>query len=327
MLNKNQSNKWNSWKYVLIIPALAAFFFYFQVKVVAQERPGQDIIAPPPPGHVDIVVDKNTSDAELKEHSERLKKEEDIKLKFSKVKRNGNGEIIAIKAEFKDKSGKKGVTQLASDNPIDPIHFFKGNDGAIGFGRPKRNDVHVYVDRDEHRDEDRDENHKEFKYDYNYNYNYNKDRHEDPERPEGAEAPEAPEPPEALDQGNMHLLKDEDGMVISINGDDVNIDVAKIVADAERQANEANANIDLHKITADALKQASDQLKKLSENADARDAMKRAGVKMDMKLNTDKARAEMEQTRAEMASMRAEMAKLRAEVQKDRAKAKAKQSK
>jgi hypothetical protein len=38
MLNKIQSNKRNSWKYAMILPALVAFMFLFQVEVVAQEK-------------------------------------------------------------------------------------------------------------------------------------------------------------------------------------------------------------------------------------------------------------------------------------------------
>jgi hypothetical protein len=38
MLNKNQSNKRNSWKYAVVLPLLGAFLFLFQVKVVAQEK-------------------------------------------------------------------------------------------------------------------------------------------------------------------------------------------------------------------------------------------------------------------------------------------------
>lgn len=38
MLNKNQSKKWNSWKYTLVLPALVAFVFLFQIKVIAQEK-------------------------------------------------------------------------------------------------------------------------------------------------------------------------------------------------------------------------------------------------------------------------------------------------
>lgn len=38
MLNKNQSKKGNSWKYLSILPALVAFVFLFQINVVAQEK-------------------------------------------------------------------------------------------------------------------------------------------------------------------------------------------------------------------------------------------------------------------------------------------------
>ena len=38
MLNKNQSKKRNSWKYLSILPALVAFVFLFQIEVVAQEK-------------------------------------------------------------------------------------------------------------------------------------------------------------------------------------------------------------------------------------------------------------------------------------------------
>jgi hypothetical protein len=38
MLNKNQSNKKNSWKYAVVLPLLGAFLLLFQVKVVAQEK-------------------------------------------------------------------------------------------------------------------------------------------------------------------------------------------------------------------------------------------------------------------------------------------------
>lgn len=38
MLNKNQSNKRNYWKYAAVLPLLGAFLFFFQVKVVAQEK-------------------------------------------------------------------------------------------------------------------------------------------------------------------------------------------------------------------------------------------------------------------------------------------------
>ncbi|SDX40699.1 M56 family metallopeptidase [Flavobacterium degerlachei] len=38
MLNKNQSKKRNSWKYLSILPALIAFILLFQIEVIAQEK-------------------------------------------------------------------------------------------------------------------------------------------------------------------------------------------------------------------------------------------------------------------------------------------------
>ena len=38
MLNKNQSKKRNSWKYLSVIPALVAFVLLFQIEVIAQEK-------------------------------------------------------------------------------------------------------------------------------------------------------------------------------------------------------------------------------------------------------------------------------------------------
>jgi hypothetical protein len=37
-VKQNQSKKINSWKYALVLPALVAFVFLFQVKVIAQGK-------------------------------------------------------------------------------------------------------------------------------------------------------------------------------------------------------------------------------------------------------------------------------------------------
>ncbi|MCG2612095.1 hypothetical protein LZZ90_11310 [Flavobacterium sp. SM15] len=142
MLNANQSNKRNSWKYFVVLPLLAFFMFQFQMKVLAQEKSlprvenRQENLKV-----ISMVIDKNTSDAEIKKDIETIKKEAGVTLKVSKVKRNSNGEITAIKVDYKDKDGKKGTTQVASDEPIQPIHFFKETDqngkGSIGFGAPR----------------------------------------------------------------------------------------------------------------------------------------------------------------------------------------------
>jgi len=56
MLNKNQSNKRNSWKYLFVLPLLGAFLFVFQVKVVAQEK-----AVPKQETKTDLKIEKNLS--------------------------------------------------------------------------------------------------------------------------------------------------------------------------------------------------------------------------------------------------------------------------
>lgn len=136
MLNKNQSNKRNSLKYALVLPVLAAFVIFFQVKVIAQEKL-QEKREITNTGNVTFVdINKNSTDEEMKKDAEIIKKQHGIILKFSKIKRNSNGEITAIKVEYKDKNGSNGVTQIAGKEPIKPIHFYKSVD-MIGFGSSK----------------------------------------------------------------------------------------------------------------------------------------------------------------------------------------------
>ena len=132
MLNKNQSNKRNSWKYAVIIPALVAFVIFFQVKVIAQEKEVEikeyktiyDELT-------SFSVNKNSTDEEIKKDAESLKKQSGVDVKFSKIKRNSKGEIIAIKIEYKDKNGNKGASYVNSDKPIETITVFKNNN-SIG---------------------------------------------------------------------------------------------------------------------------------------------------------------------------------------------------
>lgn len=140
MLNKNQSHKRNSWKYTVVIPVLVAFLVFFQVKVIAREMASNRAIASVKANteaeSIYVTINKNSTDAQMKRSADLLKEKYGIKLKFSKIKRNANGEITAIKVEFKDKEGNSGVQQFNSKDPIKPIHFFK-NGNKIGFGESK----------------------------------------------------------------------------------------------------------------------------------------------------------------------------------------------
>ncbi len=127
MLNKIQSHKRNSWKYAVVIPALFAFVFLFQIKVVAQEKAVSAIA-------VGYTTDKNATDEEMKNDTKMAKEQLGIDYKFSNVKRNDKGEIIAIKIEYKTKEGKSGKIVLDSDNPIETIYFNADGD-KVGFSK------------------------------------------------------------------------------------------------------------------------------------------------------------------------------------------------
>lgn len=99
MLNKNQSRKRNSWKYYVIIPALVAFVLLFQIEVIAKER---QQISKKEVSSVDTYkITKTTTDQELKEIAENLKKKYDVVASISDVERNSNNEITAIRVAVK----------------------------------------------------------------------------------------------------------------------------------------------------------------------------------------------------------------------------------
>ena len=150
MMNKNQSKKWNSWKYITVFPALVAFVFLFQIEVVAQEKeiPKQEIEKKSLEDRTtEIIVTKNTTDEELKKYCEELKKTHDIDLSFFNIKRSENGEIINIKSKFKSPFGSG--TNFQSRTPIKPFKFFYEN-SSVGYLNLDfssiSNDDNVYID-------------------------------------------------------------------------------------------------------------------------------------------------------------------------------------
>jgi hypothetical protein len=116
MLNKNQSNKRNYWKYALVLPLLGAFVFFFQVKVIAQEKASEPTAiahSKTNENSVDIYkINKNTTDAELKEKTNALKEKYGVTLAFSDVERNSENELTAIKVELK--KGKEISKKMAT---------------------------------------------------------------------------------------------------------------------------------------------------------------------------------------------------------------------
>jgi len=119
MLNKNQSKKRNSWKYYVVIPALAAFVLLFQVEVIAKEKPQlikkgtSDIEA------VDVYkIKKSSTDADLKEIKEKLKSIHNIDFEASEIKRNAANELTAIKIDVKNGAENSQSIQNAGNRAI-----------------------------------------------------------------------------------------------------------------------------------------------------------------------------------------------------------------
>ena len=339
MLNTNQSHKKNSWKYALVIPALIGFVLLFQIKTIAQEKePTTFTKKSTQRDEVRVVTSKNSSDEEMKKDAAILKEKYGITLKFSKVKRNAAGEITGIKVEFKDKKGNKGVSQVNSDKPIEPIHFYK-NDDAIGFGTPRN--VRVYANNG---DEERS-------YAYSYDdsipdMSFNIDI-EAPEAPEAPESPELAELPEMAaiagggENSKIIIKKGNKKPVVIINGKIV--EGADTMSQKEKDELENSIKMnddgedtqiiingkDMAKIRSEAMANAQIQIRKMSPRIKAqvgRDMeraqkdIERSRVEIERhRPEMERAREEMERSRPDMEQVKAEMLQAKEEMQKARA--------
>ena len=119
MLNKKQSKKRNSWKFYVILPALAAFVLLFQVEVIAKEK--QQIIKDLS-GEIKSVdvykIKKNSTDAELKDIKEKLKSIHNIDFEVSDIKRNAQSDLTSIIIDVKSGDQQSKSIQTGGTKPI-----------------------------------------------------------------------------------------------------------------------------------------------------------------------------------------------------------------
>ncbi|TPD71122.1 M56 family metallopeptidase [Flavobacterium microcysteis] len=130
MLNTDQSKKRNSWKYAIVLPLLTVFMLQFQVETVAQEKEDEQVQAQQRSNY-EVRVDKNSTDDYLTAQSKIFKNNHGIDLKFSKVKRNSDKEIVAIKTTYKDKNGNSGDSYLKGKEPIQPFLLSREDDKVV----------------------------------------------------------------------------------------------------------------------------------------------------------------------------------------------------
>ncbi|WP_199745214.1 M56 family metallopeptidase [Flavobacterium sp. GT3R68] len=331
MLNKNQSNKRNSWKYAIMLPILAAFVIFFQVKVIAQEKAmAKTETITVPQEIIQVVIKKNSTDAEMKNDAELLKKEHGITLKYSKIKRNAKGEITSIKMEYKDKNGSKGVWQIAGDDPIKPIQFYKDGD-KIGFGSPsKMKIIHKKEDIGDSEDED-------------FELSFNGDDIAVLDAPEAPDAPDAPNAPDMTDApslprhaaapGAPHGLMEKNRVirhprtpgkpVIIVNGKKMDVDVADFSDEDEEQIE--SMNVMRSRKTGD------DDDMVIEIVTKDRKEMTKLGSKV-RKVEMEKAKKEIRKAQMEMDASRPEMEKaieemVKAKVEMEKAKIELEQAK
>ena len=124
MLNTNQSNKKNAFKYAIVIPVLVAFIMLFQVEVIAKERQ----VTPETKNwkneiknseNVKYLINAYLSTKELDEIFRNLKEKHQLEAKYYGVKRNKNSEIIAIKVKIKKNEHLSAIHEVEGDTPID----------------------------------------------------------------------------------------------------------------------------------------------------------------------------------------------------------------
>jgi hypothetical protein len=119
MLNKNQSKKRNSWKYYAVIPALAAFVLLFQIEVIAKEK---QLTVKEVSGEIKSVdvykIKKNSTDANLNEIKEKLKKLHNVDFEVSEIKRNSNSDLTSLKVNIKNGKQTAQSIQTGENSPI-----------------------------------------------------------------------------------------------------------------------------------------------------------------------------------------------------------------
>jgi beta-lactamase regulating signal transducer with metallopeptidase domain len=137
MLNSNQSNRKNIWKFGIILPFVTAFMLLFQVETIAQEKIIEEVKTfHDMSSSISSIITKNLTDKDL-EVLEKTFSDEYQKLSISNVQRNESNEIIAIKLVFDSGKTYNEVIERKSTSPIDDIKIFvntdKNNEKTCGF--------------------------------------------------------------------------------------------------------------------------------------------------------------------------------------------------
>lgn len=117
MLNTNQSNRKNIWKFGIILPFVTAFMLLFQIETIAQEKKSKTETKKAIESF-SYIFEKQYDDSTIKNYINEIEKKHNLTLVVADVKRNSENEIIAINFSVKTKDGKKINHIVQGDSPI-----------------------------------------------------------------------------------------------------------------------------------------------------------------------------------------------------------------
>lgn len=129
MLNTKQTNKNQAWKFGLILPVLVGFMLLFQIEIIAMEKKPKIISKNSSNRSEMYLIEKNTSDKELKGFSEKFRSTYKIDLNFNKIKRNKANELTQINISLKNEKGKKLNQFISGDEAIVPVQIIVRKSG------------------------------------------------------------------------------------------------------------------------------------------------------------------------------------------------------
>lgn len=125
MLHQNKSNRHSFLKTLLILPFLAFFVWGFQVQTIEKEKPINNSISSEKKSDGKIHrLTATMNDQELENLTQNLEKElNGTEVKFSKLERNSENQIIAISiaTQFENQNVFGEVISLNAETPIDTI--------------------------------------------------------------------------------------------------------------------------------------------------------------------------------------------------------------
>ena len=138
MLNKSKSKSISRFKFLLVVPLLSILLMSVNTEEVYVENTSTESIVinkEETPKLIEIVFSKDTSDNEFNGIKEELK-DQGVSMEINDIKRNSEGQIIAIDISFKTKSGSANYN-VDDTKGIEPFYFKLEDDNSFGVGPQK----------------------------------------------------------------------------------------------------------------------------------------------------------------------------------------------